>query len=841
MDDRLCDRVLSVMLRTSALLTLLNVTPVFGQIVPDSTLPNPSQVSIEGNTYTLNGGTEAGSNLFHSFEDFSVPTGSEAFFNNATSIENILTRVTGGNISNIDGLIRANGTANLFLINPNGIIFGPNARLDIDGSFFGTTANSIVFENGLEFSATAPEAQPLLTVSVPVGLQFNQNPGAIQVQGSGNHLSLLQRPPVGLFLPFNRGDSDSGLRVNPGRTLSLIGGDIVLDGGRLTAEGGRINLGSVRSAGVSLTPTSEGWTLDDRNASDYGNIRLLSQALVDASGNGGGSIWVQGRHLSLEEGSVILIQNEGVRPAGDIRVNLSESLQAIGTTSNALIRSQLLNSAARLGNGGDIIISSQTVDLQGGGSIKTTSFSEGAGGNIEISALDSVQVQGTSPINPTLASTIQTATDIGARGEQGDLTISTQRLTVLDGARVGAFPFGNGGGDVIVNASESIELIGVDPLIFQPSVLGTTTLGAGNAGNLTVNTPRLVIRDGGRLDTSTLASGNAGSVIVNVSEVIEVSGTVPGSVNPSPIGSSATLVDESLQQAFGFPPLPTGDTGSVTISTPVLRVSDGAQVTVRHDGPGNAGSLQVDADSIALDDRGGITASTQSGEGGNIELRVDNSLQLRHVSQISAEAGGSGSGGNLTISADTMALLEGSTINANAFEGSGGNIEIATQGLFLSPDSRITASSQLGVDGIVTVTEPEVDTSSALVSLSDDPIDPATQIVSTCAISEENTFIVTGNGGLPPDPTDTLRGQTVWIDLRDLSAPDPEERSKIDLEREAGRSNEGRSQRYTPSSDVTSDFVEANGWRIDANGNVELVSYQSRNVPFLPSVCLLER
>ncbi|MEM7581024.1 MAG: filamentous hemagglutinin N-terminal domain-containing protein, partial [Cyanobacteria bacterium P01_A01_bin.80] len=163
-------------------------SPVTAQVNSDGT--TNTTVNLNGNNFNILNGIQKGNNLFHSFKEFSIPTGSSVNFNNSTDVVNIINRVTGGKISNIDGLIKANGNANLFLINPTGIVFGENASLDIGGSFLGTTAESILFEDGFEFSAVNPQTEPLLTVSVPFGLQMGRNSADIIVNNTGHQLTL---------------------------------------------------------------------------------------------------------------------------------------------------------------------------------------------------------------------------------------------------------------------------------------------------------------------------------------------------------------------------------------------------------------------------------------------------------------------------------------------------------------------------------------------------------------------------------------------------------------------------------------------------------------------------
>ena len=184
------------------------------QIIPDGTLGEESStvMPLNGQADRIDGGATRGSNLFHSFREFNINEGRGAYFANPAVIENIFSRVTGSNPSHLLGTLGVLGDANLFFLNPNGIIFGPNAKLDLRGSLVTSTANSLLFPDGNQFSATNPQAAPLLTIDVPIpiGLQFEgEEPGAI----------------------INAGD------LEVGANLTLVGGTVASTGQLLAPEG----------------------------------------------------------------------------------------------------------------------------------------------------------------------------------------------------------------------------------------------------------------------------------------------------------------------------------------------------------------------------------------------------------------------------------------------------------------------------------------------------------------------------------------------------------------------------------------------------------------------------
>lgn len=795
---------------------------VRGQIVPDRTLgPESSAVTpnvpVRGEAADLiTGGAMRGENLFHSFSEFNVGQLQRVYFANPEGIENILSRVTGNNISQILGRLGVDGGASLFMINPNGIIFGPNARLDVSGSFIGSTANSVLFDS-YQFSATNPVAPPLLTINVPLGLQYGPNPGAIRVEGSGHNLI---PSPIPVFSPINRPPTADGLQVLPGKTLALVGGDVTLDGGTLTASGGRIELGSVSNGSVSLLRTETRWNLGYEGGVQYHNIRLENSALADASGEIGGEIIVRGGNLFMSGGAWMGIQNRGSQPSGSITINMSNNIDMIGISPNGINTAVRTESLAD-GRSGNISVWARNLSIIDGAFIATETFSNLAGGNsgdIAVSVAEEVQFLRFAALNNQVSS-IFTIT-FGSQ-DAGDLQLSTRGLKLEDGGVLASSSFGTGkGGEVTVNAAESIELIGtnINNNIF-PSGIGSAAGNAGDAGNLTVNTSDLVVTNGSTISTSSFASGNAGNVTVNATNSVEIGGVGPGSIIPAQVDSSALLRSQSFRDFLGLPDRPSGNSGQVTINTPMLRVTDGGLINVRNDGTGDAGTIEINADAIFLDDQGEITAVTASGNGGNIQLHVADALILRSLSAITTRAGtdnnSQGNGGNITISSGTLAALEGSNINANAFSGNGGNIQITTSGIFLSPDSQITASSQLGVDGTVAVSTPNVDPAAGLIELPTAPTD-AEQLIGKdfCQLSRDSSFIATGRGGLPESPLEELSPHVVWQDWR--LEPPLQSPGELLLPKRDETSN---------PIQQNSSIVEAQGLVTDANGNVILTAY----------------
>ncbi|MBW4532515.1 MAG: hypothetical protein KME09_01115 [Pleurocapsa minor HA4230-MV1] len=489
----------------------------------------------------------------------------------------------------------------------------------------------------------------------------------------------------------------------------------------------------------------------------------------------------------------------------------------------------IISQSFESGKGSDVNISANQLNISDFSLINTSAYSSGNAGDININVDDSITIIGVSPIEriPALSGVSSIA---AASGDGGNISLSGNRLFLREGATIisQALQEGNGG-SIQANFSDSVELSGAFTLdtslnSFAHSVIGSTTVFA-KGGNVKVFTSMLKLENGARVNATNSGTGKAGDIIVDANNYVQINGKVPDStddslINYSQITASSEITNPSLRQLFDLPSFPEGDAGSVIINTPKLKIFDRGIVSVQNQGIGNAGNLEINADSISLDNGGEISASTLSGEGGNINLDTE-SLKLFGQSNITASAQGQGNGGNITIDTDTMVGLENSDITANAVAGNGGNITIDSNYIFglesrqsLTPFNDITASSELGIDGTVIISSPEnnVGEEIIIVGREDRSINERDLISKNCTGYNERRVRVQDLGSpIAPNPYDFAESEGL---------PQMENyQSEI---------------KGSPSAQQDEPIVEANTVKRMSDGRIFLVAESKSNQPVSP-------
>ncbi|AOY81684.2 filamentous hemagglutinin N-terminal domain-containing protein [Moorena producens JHB] len=759
-------------------------------IVPDDTLGAQGSVvipdaSVKGLPAELiEGGVQRGVNLFHSFDQFNVSEGLRVYLANPTGIENILSRVTGINPSDIQGTLGVDGAANLFLLNPNGIIFGSNASLDVQGSFVGSTANAIAWSEDGYFSATEPETSRLLTIN-PGALFFNQ---------------------VGLV---------SGNIINTG-TLA-VGKDLTLSGlnldlqGRLSA-GGNLTLSAMEtlkgrdSIALPFVAAAGGFLLLMGNQSvdilalthpESGLFSLGDMVLRSANPIEGDAHYWSGGNFSIDKidgtlGDLSSPHGSMIRSAGDVSFNSYDgaSLNIFAGGSVTVDQVEITGSdptnniqeTVTLSNGTEISIdgsSRPTLDIRAGTKAignpseitgnpmpDQLEFSEPpTTANIKIGEVMieppngqvflTNQYESNSAVTGSIeVTTINTSSEVG---NAGNVIIDSGKDIMLIGTNtedqgfIFADTSGSGqGGQIKLVANQEILL---SDRFFVTSDTTSDTSGAGNGGEITIEAESVIVRDGAVVGTRTFGKGNAGNVTINASESVKVIG-----IGVSGEDSFPSLISTQANSDS------TGDGGNLMINTRQLLVEDGAQVSVSTFAEGDAGNLTINASEfVQVTDESpdgkfgsGIFAQANpdsTGDAGSLNINTQ-SLLLKDGAQVNAVTFGEGDGGNVTISAKEPVQVRGkspdgkfpSGIFVEAFEDSTGNpgsLKINTQLLLVFDGGRVGTTIDASL------------IENSLTFLPVNQIDTTTLLSNSCILrsrQQPGSFIITGSGGLPTTP-----------------------------------------------------------------------------------------
>ena len=712
-------RLLSYLLGCTTLFMglVINISKnAIAQITPDNTLGAESSTINHGALKDIiNGGATRGTNLFHSFQEFNVDAGKSVYFANPTGIENILTRVTGGNVSNILGTLGVEGTANLFLINPNGIFFGNGASLDIRGSFTATTADSIKLgENGL-FSATAPATSHLLNIQPEALFRNALRNQQAEIKSEGNLT-------VGQNLTFNADNLNLSGQIQAGGNLNLKANHTIsIDGGNIntdnygTGQGGDINIttGSLYLTNASILSASTYGQGDAGTmkitATDSvkfdGRSYAASQVGTGAVGKAGG-VDISTKSLELLGGSFLDASTLGQGDAGTVKITATDSVKFDG---GSYAESRV--GAGAVGNAGGVDISTKTLELLGGSFLSASTFGQGDAGTVKITATDAVKFDG----NSSAGSQVQT----GAVGKAGGVDISTKSLELLGGSELRANTFGQGDAGTVKITANTLN-------ITNNSTIKTNTSSSGNAGDILVNTSTLNLTNGGNIFAFTNGSGNGGTVTINALNSVNIGEGVQNfapiiSVETNNTGKAGDIIINSPNFTLSETARITATTtetatnqdygGSITLNASKINLAGVVGVFAETQGQAPAGTLklnpyqnQPDLD-ITMFPNSILSASTSaSGKGGDLQITAPENINISGQGKLAVESKGSGDAGNILITSQNLNLSDGVKISASTSgSGKGGNIIVKVKdkitldgtntGLFASTEKGSTGDS----------------------------------------------------------------------------------------------------------------------------------------------------
>ncbi len=668
--------------RTAAIAALAAILAgtAHGGVVLDGSLGLAGTLSGPNYAIGANLGRQVGGNLFHSFSSFSLAATESATFSGPATAVNIVGRVTGGNLSSIDGRIASMiPGANIYLLNPAGIVFGPNAKLDVAGSAFFTTASHLFLGNGGVFSASAYPAASTLTSADPSVFGFLARAAPIAVKGAQ-------------------------LAIGTGKSLSLSGSDVlVTNGAGLTSWGGNIELLAADGGRVSLRDSFI-WTAGE-GATAPGSIRIV------------------GGQITLDRSSLASF-NYGGGTAGDI------SLVASGLLD--MSRSAIYSVARDYGDGANIAVGVGEAALSEGSSIRSTTDWAGNGGNISIVSQGPINARGFDDAG--LSGSVVAGSD--GWGNAGNVKLSGKTISLFDGFQVGSNTFGTfaqagAGGVVRVEAVEDILISGVGRDGYATGLV-SETLGTGAAGLIDIKGRNLTLQDGGGIGVSSVGTmpgaGDGGSVYADISGLLRVNGAHAsgrqsgilantyglGDAGFISIKADSILVDRGGQ--IGNASLYTGTgagrggyialraTNAVTVSG---NAPSGEKSTISADtvGAGNAGFIDIEAGRVDLREGGQIMSSSHgtlpnSGDGGMISIETGKlSISGRGVngarqpSGLFSESNGPGWAGFISVNSGELEISAGGQIASGSF----GKMEEAGSGGYVSID--VTGKAILSGEG----------------------------------------------------------------------------------------------------------------------------------------------